>query len=45
MGEGQVPKDCKKICAHFFSDVKHDGRNEDRLVADRHVTDAPMSSD
>ena len=44
MGAGQDLKDNKKINAHFFFDVKHDGRHKARLVSDRHLTDIPLSS-
>ena len=44
MGKGQDPKDHKKMCAHFFFDVKHDCRNKDRLVAGGNLADAPLSS-
>ena len=29
---------------HFVFDKKHDGRHKIRLVADRHLTDIPLSS-
>ena len=44
MGTSQAPKDHKKTRAHFVFDVKHDGRNKSRLVADVHLTDAPLSN-
>ena len=44
MGTGQAPKDHNKIRAHFVFDVKHDSRHKARLVADGHLTDAPLSS-
>ena len=39
-----IPKDYKKIRAHFVFDVKHDGRHKARLVADGHLTEVPLSS-
>ena len=35
---------CKLIRVHFIFDVKHDGRQEARLLADRHLTNEPLSS-
>ena len=29
---------------HFVFDAKHDGRHKARLVADRHLTEVPLSS-
>jgi hypothetical protein len=34
----------KKIRVHLIFDVKHDGRNKARLVADVHLTDIPLES-
>eukprot|EP00977_Amphora_coffeiformis_P005206 scaffold1116_cov104-Amphora_coffeaeformis.AAC.3 len=38
------PKGYKKIRVHLVFDVKHDGRFKARLVADGHLTDAPLES-
>ena len=40
----KVPAGHKKIGVHFVCDVKHDGRFKARLVADGHLTDAPLES-
>ena len=39
-----IPEGCKKIRAHFVFDIKHNGRHKARLVADGHLTEAPLSS-
>ena len=39
-----IPAGCKKIQAHFVFDIKHDARHKVRLVADRHLTEVPLSS-
>ena len=44
VGEEQPPKGYKNACAYFVFDVKYDGRYNAILVADRHITDAPLSS-
>ena len=44
LGHSPVPKGCKRIRAHFVFDIKHDGRHKARLVADGHLTEAPLSS-
>ena len=44
MGKVQAPKYHKNIRAHFVFDVKHDSRHKATLVADGHLTDAPLSS-
>ena len=44
VGTSQAPKDHKKILAHFFFDVKYDGRHKARLVADRTVTGVRISN-
>ena len=41
--KGQPPKGCNKIRDHFVFDVKHDGMHTAILVADRHLTDVPLS--
>ncbi len=38
------PMGYKKICVHLVFDVKHDGRQKARLVADGHLTDIPLES-
>ena len=40
----KVPRDHKRIAVHIVYDVKHDGRYKARLVADGHLTDAPLES-
>ena len=40
----QTPLGYKKIRVHLVFSVKHDGRHKARLVADGHLTDAPLSS-
>jgi Reverse transcriptase (RNA-dependent DNA polymerase) len=43
--KAKIPNVYKKIRAHFvFSDVKHYGRHKSRLVADGHLTGAPLES-
>ena len=42
MGKGQSPKGFKKTCVLFVFDVKHDGRNEARLIDYVNVTDVPL---
>ncbi|KAG7338517.1 reverse transcriptase RNA-dependent DNA polymerase [Nitzschia inconspicua] len=39
-----APKGYKKIRVHLVFDVKHDGRFKAWLVADGHLTDAPLES-
>jgi hypothetical protein len=39
-----APQDYKKIRVHMVFDVKRDGRYKARLVADGHLTDAPLES-
>ena len=39
-----IPQGYKKIRVHLVYDVKHDGRFKARLVADGHLTDAPLES-
>jgi hypothetical protein len=41
---GPPPTGYKKIRVHFVFAVKHDGRHKARLVADGHLTDAPIDS-
>jgi hypothetical protein len=38
------PEGFKRIRVHLIFDVKHDGRQKARLVADGHLTDAPLES-
>jgi len=38
------PSGHKRISVHLVFDVKHDGRYKARLVADGHLTDAPLES-
>jgi len=38
------PEGYKRIRVHLVFDVKHDGRFKARLVADGHLTDAPLES-
>lgn len=38
------PAGHKKIRVHLVFDVKHDGRHKARLVADGHLTEAPLES-
>jgi hypothetical protein len=40
----KAPEGYKKIRVHLVFDVKHDGRHKARLVADGHLTDAPLES-
>jgi hypothetical protein len=40
----QPPSGYKHIRVHLVFDVKHDGRHKARLVADGHLTDAPLES-
>jgi len=40
----QPPSGYKGISIHLVFDVKHDGRYKARLVADEHLTDAPLES-
>ena len=40
----KLPEGYKKIRVHIIYDVKHDGRFKARLVADGHLTDAPLES-
>jgi hypothetical protein len=40
----QAPEGYKRIRVHLVFDVKHDGRFKARLVADGHLTDAPLES-
>ena len=40
----KAPDGYKKIRVHLVFDVKHDGRHKARLVADGHLTDAPVES-
>ena len=40
----QPPSGYKRISVHLVFDVKHDGRYKARLVADGHLTDAPLES-
>ena len=42
LGQGHAPQGCKKICTHFVFDAKHDGRHKARLVANEHLTEAPL---
>ena len=44
MGKGQVSKGYKKSRTNFIFDTSHDGRHEDRVVDDVHVTDVSLSS-
>ena len=44
LGKTSPPKGRKKIRAHFAFDVKHDGRQQVRLVADGHLTYVTLSS-
>ena len=44
MGKGSSPEGHILIRVHFVFDVKHDGRHKARLLADRHLTDVPLSS-
>ena len=45
IGKGSViPDGYKNITAHLGFDVKHDGRQHARLVADGHLTDIPVDS-
>ena len=39
-----IPAGFKKIRVHLVYDCKHDGRHKGRLVADGHLTDAPLES-
>ena len=40
----RIPNGYKKIRVHLVYAVKHDGRHKARLVADGHLTDAPLDS-
>jgi len=40
----QAPSGYKRISVHLVFDVKHDGQYKARLVADGHLTDAPIES-
>jgi hypothetical protein len=40
----RAPDGYKRIRVHLIYDVKHDGRFKARLVADGHLTDAPLES-
>ncbi len=40
----KAPEGYKKIRVHLVFAVKHDGRHKARLVADGHLTDAPIDS-
>ena len=40
----KAPDGYRKIRVHLVFDVKHDGRFKARLVADGHLTDAPLES-
>jgi hypothetical protein len=42
--KAKAPEGYKRIRVHFVYDVKHDGRHKARLVADGHLTDAPLES-
>ena len=42
--KAQPPPGYKRISAHLVFDVKHDGRYKARLVADGHLTNAPLES-
>ena len=45
LGKNTKPPDgYRKIRVHFVFAVKHDGRHKARLVADGHLTDAPIDS-
>ena len=44
MNEVKAPEGCKRIRVHFVCDCKHDGRLKARLVANGHLTDAPLES-
>lgn len=41
---GRAPPGNKQTRAHFACDIKHDGRHKSRLVADGHLTEAPLES-
>ena len=43
-GKDPPPEGYKKIRARLIFDVKHDGRNESRLVAGGHLTNVPINS-
>jgi hypothetical protein len=38
----KVPQDYKKIRVHFVFDVKDDGQQKMRLVADGHLSTVPL---
>ena len=40
----KIPNGYKKIRTHLVFAVKHDGRHKARMVADGHLTDAPVES-
>jgi hypothetical protein len=40
----KTPMGYKKIWVHLIIDVKHDGRQKARLVADGHLADIPLES-
>jgi hypothetical protein len=40
----KVPQDYRKIWVHFVFDVKHDGKQKARLVANGHSTAVPLQS-
>ena len=44
MNKVKAPEGHKRIRVHFVHDCKHDGRHKARLVADGHLTDAPLES-
>ena len=43
-GSNKPPDGYKKIKVHLIFDIKHDGRNKARCVADGHLTDIPVDS-
>ncbi len=45
LGKGaKAPEGYRKIRVHLVFDVKHDGQHKIRLVADGHLTEAPLDS-
>ena len=44
MNKAKALEGYKRIRVHFVHDCKHDGRHKARLVADGHLTDAPLES-
>jgi hypothetical protein len=40
----KAPQECKKIWLYFLFDVKHDGQDKSRLVADGQLTTVPQES-